>query len=361
MHIGVVGGGYWGSKHLRVFAGMGDVDQLTLIESVPERRDALVEAFPMVRAVGDLDQVLDELDGVVIATKPKSHVSLGLKVLQAGKHALIEKPMATSVADARELCDVAAANNLVLMAGHTFEFNPVVVELKRRIVDGELGDIHYLRSLRLNLGLYQSDVNVVWDLAPHDVSIINFLLSDSPTTVTAWGHHSAGTEFEDVAMVRLEYERSNVEAYVHVSWLDPSKVREVTVVGSKQMAVYDDVKSEERLRLFDRSVTPTHSKMHEAPMSYRYGDITSPFIDFKEPLALEDAHFVESIRDGIQATQSNGESGLQVVAVVEAAQRSLEAARPVHLDELLNPGQSAVIDLTGATNGAVGPEAQVAG
>jgi len=328
---------------------MGDVDELTLIEAMPERRAALVEAFPMVRAVGHLDEVLDDLDGVVIATKPRSHVSLGLKVLRAGKHALIEKPMATSVAEATLLCREAAANDLVLMAGHTFEFNPVVVELKRRIADGQLGDIHYIRSLRLNLGLYQSDVNVVWDLAPHDVSIINFLLDDSPTCVTAWGHHSAGTDFEDVAMVRLEYERSNVEAYVHVSWLDPSKVREVTVVGSKQMAVYDDVKSEERLRLFDRSVTRQDENMHEAPMSYRYGDITAPFIDFKEPLGLEDAHFVNAIRTGT-ATQSNGDAGLQVVAVVEAAQRSLEQSRPIRLEELIEA--PSLIDLTEAATGS---------
>ena len=231
MRIGVVGGGYWGSKHLRVFAGMGDVEEVTLVESVPERRADLVASFPTVRAVADLDEVLDDLDGVVIATRADSHVELGLKALRAGVSALIEKPMATSFADAQLLCREAEAAGLVLMAGHTFEFNPVVVELKRRITSGELGDVHYLRSLRLNLGLYQGDVNVIWDLAPHDVSIINYLLDDTPTTVSAWGHESAGTGFEDVAMVRLQYERSNVEAYVHVSWLDPSKVREVTVVG----------------------------------------------------------------------------------------------------------------------------------
>lgn len=335
MHIGVIGGGYWGSKHLRVFASMPEVQRLTLIEKIPEVCKNLVGSFPMVNAVSELDDVLDDLDAVVIATKPQSHTDLGLKALRAGKHALIEKPMATSVADAALLCREAERNGVVLMAGHTFEFNPAVVELKRRIIDGELGEIHYIRSLRLNLGLYQSDVNVIWDLAPHDVSIINYLLDEMPATVTAWGHHSAATDFEDVAMLRMEYEQSGVEAYVHVSWLDPSKVREVTVVGSKKMAVYDDVRSQERLRLFDCGVTVPPPDGFQAPMSYRYGDITSPFINFEEPLGLENRHFVEAIRQG-KATKADGLAGGRVVAVVEAAQRSLELARPVRVADLID-------------------------
>ncbi len=334
MHIGIIGGGYWGSKHLRVFAGMAGVERLTLVEKLESVRKGLVGSFPMVEAVSDLDDVLDDLDAVVIATKPKTHSELGLKALRAGKHVLIEKPMATSVAEAALLCHEADANGLVLMAGHTFEFNPVVVELKRRIDASELGDIHYIRSLRLNLGLYQSDVNVVWDLAPHDISIINYLLDESPTTVTAWGHQSATQEFEDVAMIRLEYERSGVEAYVHVSWLDPSKVREVTVVGSDKMAVYDDVRSQERLRLFDCGVTAPTEDTFQAPMSYRYGDITSPYIDFKEPLAAEDQHFLDAIKIGRPA-KADGYSGLRVVAAIQAAQRSLELAQPVLVADVL--------------------------
>lgn len=333
MHIGVVGGGYWGSKHLRVFAGLPGAQSVTLIEQDEARRKSVLNTFPAVKGAGDLDEVLDDLDGVVIATRAKSHVELGLKVLRAGKHVLIEKPMAVSAAEADLLCREAEANKSVLMAGHTFEFNPVVVELKRRILEGELGRIHYIRCHRLNLGLYQSDVNVIWDLAPHDVSIINYLLDDSPTTVTAWGHRSAGTCFEDVGMIRLQYEASNVEAYVHVSWLDPSKVRETTVVGSEKMAVYDDVKSEERLRIFDRGVSVADADTFNTPLSYRYGDITSPFIDFAEPLALEDAHFIEAIQTG-RATRADGESGRRVVTVLEAAQRSLDLARPVDISEL---------------------------
>lgn len=319
---------------------MGDVDELTLIERHAGRRRELAVSFPNLVAVTSLDEVPSELDGVVVATRSRSHVELGLRALRAGANVLIEKPMAMSLAEATTLCDEADQRDLVLMVGHTFEFNPAVVELRRRIVAGELGDIHYIRSLRLNLGLYQGDVNVIWDLAPHDVSIVNYLLDDMPSNVTAWGHRSASDAFEDVGMLRLEYLNSNVVAYIHVSWLDPSKVREVTVVGSKKMAVYDDLKTDEPLRIYDRGVTPQLTNLHEAPMSYRYGDVTSPFINFKEPLALEDGHFVEAIRRG-QATRATGASGRLVVAVLEAAERSLVDGLPVDLADLLaaNPAR----------------------
>lgn len=346
MHVAVVGGGYWGSKHLRVFAGMPEVTDLTLVDQVPEVRDRLAASFPRINAVDSIDHVLDDVDGVVIATKPRSHFDLGLQVLEAGKHALIEKPMATSVAEALELQETADRNGAVLMAGHTFEFNPVVVELRRRMGLGELGDVHYIRSLRLNLGLYQGDVNVIWDLAPHDISIINYLLDESPATVTAWGHHSAATDFEDVAMLRLQYERSGIEAYVHVSWLDPAKVREVTVVGSRQMAVYDDVKSEERLRLYDRGIDVQHGPTFQAPMSYRYGDIVSPHIEFQEPLMLEDRHFVEAMELG-KAERSDGLVGIQVVGALEAAQLSIESGQPVRVDKLLPPSSRAAVESNG--------------
>ncbi len=309
---------------------------MTLIEQDPDRCKSVVASFPWVNAVSDLDEVIDRLDGVVIATRSGSHLELGLRALRAGKHALIEKPLATTLADAELLCSEAEANGVVLMAGHTFVFNPVVVELRRRIAAGDLGKIRYLRSLRLNLGLYQSDVNVLWDLAPHDISIMNYLLGDLPTTVSAWAHRSVADETEDVGMLRLQYEPLDVEAYISVSWLDPAKIREVTVVGSEKMAVYDDVKTEERLRIYDRGVEREQTKMHEPPMSYRYGDITSPYIDFDEPLALEDAHFVEAMRTGVVG-KAGGHEGRQVVAVLEAAERSLATDRPVALSELLSP------------------------
>lgn len=334
MHVGLIGGGYWGSKHLRVLAGLEDVDRVTLIELDPARRKSLVGSFPSVDAVDDLDAVLGDLDAVVVATKPETHLPLGRKILEAGKHVLIEKPLVTTLSGAAELCALAEQQGLVLMTGHTFEFNPVVDEVKSLIGSGVLGDIHYIRSLRLNLGLYQSDVNVVWDLAPHDVSIINYLLNEAPARVTAWGRRSSNSvDLEDVAMLRLEYDQSGVEAYVHVSWLDPSKVRELTVVGDRKMVVYDDVRSQEQLRIFDRGVEVDQHLGPQNPLSYRYGDITSPYIAAREPLMLEDRHFIDSIRRGY-AERADGRSGLQVVAVMEAAQRSLAEQRPVELAEV---------------------------
>jgi len=190
MRVGLVGGGYWGSKHLRVCAGLAEIDELVLAELDEKRRESLMAAFPSIDGVATLDELLERVDAVIIATKPGTHASLGRSVLSAGKHCLIEKPMATNLADALELQELATENNVVLMTGHTFEFNPVVDEIKRRIRLDELGKIHYVRSMRLNLGLYQSDVNVVWDLAPHDVSIINFILDDTPSRVTSWANRS---------------------------------------------------------------------------------------------------------------------------------------------------------------------------
>lgn len=321
--IGVVGCGYWGSKHVRVLNGLRAVREVAVIDPDPCNRDAILSAFPAVRAFADLDAALPHLDAVIIATPPRSHAELTLAALRAGKHALVEKPLATSLADARLLVDEAHRAGVVLMVGHTFEFNAAVRELKRRLTQGELGDIYYVHSARLNLGLYRSDVNVVWDLAPHDISILNFLLDAVPTRVTAWGSTNAWAGIEDLAYLRLDYQQLGITGYVHVSWLDPNKVRRVTVVGTRKMAVYNDM-AEERLRIFDRGVErPEETEAtYERPLSYRYGDIISPHIRFEEPLALENQHFVDCIRNGT-TPQTDGRSGLAVVAVLEAVDRAL--------------------------------------
>ena len=344
--VAVVGGGYWGSKHVRVLSSTRGVDHVTLVEVDPERRSALAQAFPSIDTTNDLDDVLPACDAVVVATRSGTHAELALRALRAGRSVLVEKPLATTLADAELLCLEASAHNVTLMVGHTFVFNPAVTELKRRIDAGELGTIKYMRSMRLNLGLYQPDVNVIWDLAPHDISIMNFLLDDVPSEVTAWAHRTSPSHVEDVASLRLEYRRSNVEASVHVSWLDPSKVREVTVIGTRKMAVYDDIKTEERLRIYDRSVAPNGSRLHEAPMSYRYGDIVSPFIRFDEPLALEDAEFVDAVRTG-QRTRATGAEGYDVVAVLEAAQRSIEldCSVPITVERRPPRGHTSVDDV----------------
>jgi predicted dehydrogenase len=340
MRIGVVGCGYWGSKHVRVLSGLPHVEQVAVIDPRPDRRNDLVRTFPSAMAFATLEEALPHIDGVVIATPPSSHVGLGLKAIRSGKHLLVEKPLATSLADAYALNAEAAAAGVVLMVGHTFEHNAAVWALRDYIRQDVLGRIFYLDSARLNLGLYQSDVNVIWDLAPHDVSIFNFLLGTAPDTVSAWGSSFAHTYHEDVAFVRLGYKALDVTAQLHVSWLDPSKVRRITVVGSQQMAVYNDMADEEKLRIFDKGVAPMSSEdipvtqsLHERPVTYRYGGITSPYVPVQEPLQVQDSHFVECIRDG-STPRTDGTSGINVVRVLTAASLSLREQRVVELQEL---------------------------
>lgn len=331
LRIAVVGCGYWGSKHVRVLSCLPDVAEVVAVDLDRHARDNIGGAFPGVRTFTDLEAAFRHIDAVIVATPPRTHVELAMKALRCGKHVLAEKPLGTSVVETRSLLDEASRSGLVLMVGHTFEFNPAVRELKRRIGLGELGQIYYIRSLRLNLGLYRSDVNVVWDLAPHDVSIMNYLLDAIPSSVAAWGSRNAWEDVEDLAYVRLRYEELGITGYAHVSWLDPNKVREVTVIGSRKMAVYNDL-HEERLRIFDRGVVRDEQQVtpFERPLSYRYGDIISPHIQFEEPLSLEVRHFVECIRDGA-APQTDGRNGLAVVAVLEAIDEALRTGNAVRV------------------------------
>jgi len=339
VRVAVVGCGYWGSKHVRVLSLDQDVDLVVLVDPRPERRADLLRSFPAAVGVASLAEALPMVDAVVIATPPTSHARLGLESLRAGKHVLVEKPLATSVADAKELIAAAEQAGVVLMVGHTFEYNATVWALRDFIADGVLGDVFYLDSARLNLGLYQSDVNVIWDLAPHDVSIFNHLLGTVPDAVSAWGASHAHSYYEDVAYVRLSYKELDVTGQLHVSWLDPCKVRRVTVVGSKQMLVFNDMSTEERLRIYDKGVAKAQpvagegERLHEAPVTYRYGGISSPYIPVTEPLVVQDRHFVECCRTGA-SPQTDGADGLAVVQVLAAASLSLREARTVQLDEM---------------------------
>ena len=277
MRIAVVGCGYWGSKHVRVLQALAEVDRVVAVDSRRDRLVALKRAFPAIRTAEKFDDVLGQVDAMIIATPPQTHAMLGVKALQAGLGVLIEKPLATSTLDARVLVDTAEQFDAVLAVGHTFEYNAAVWKLRDLVDEDELGRIHYLDSARLNLGLYQTDVSVVWDLAPHDISISNYVLRRTPTVVQAWGSRHAHATLEDVAYIRLSYEHPDVTAHIHVSWLDPCKVRRTTVVGSSKMAVYNDLASEERVRVFDKGVVPAEEpSMAQMPMSYRYGDIQSP-------------------------------------------------------------------------------------
>jgi predicted dehydrogenase len=331
LRVGIVGCGYWGSKHVRVMSSLRSVSEVAVIDPNPRTREAMLTAFPASRAFADLDSALPHVDALVVAVPPRNHAEVALKGLRNGKHVLVEKPLATSSAEARLLVSEARRMNAVLMVGHTFEFNPAVRELRKRLDRGELGELYYIQSARLNLGLYRSDVNVVWDLAPHDISIFNYLLRSTPTTVTAWGASHAA-DVEDLAFVRLDYEERGVTGYVHISWLEPKKVRRVTLVGSEKMAVYNDL-LEESLRIFDRGVERINREppSHERPLSYRYGDIISPHIPVEEPLTLEDRHFIDCIRSGT-VPETDGRDGLSVIAVLEAIDKSMRIGSPVKVE-----------------------------
>jgi predicted dehydrogenase len=335
LRVAVVGCGYWGSKHVRVLHSTEGVDQVVLVDAYEVRLRNLARSYPNARCFTSLHDALPHIDAVVIATPPTSHVPIALQAIAAGKHVLVEKPLAPTAAEARQLITAAADAGVTLMTGHTFEYNPAVWKLRELVQGQVLGDVYYLDSARLNLGLYQNDVNVILDLAPHDVSIINYVLGVSPVAVQAWASRHAHPRFEDVAYLRLLYADDRLSANIHVSWLDPCKVRRVTAVGSAKMAVYDDLAADERIRVLDKGVSPSLNSddLTQPPMSYRYGDITSPYVASDEPLGLQDAHFALcSLTD--TPPNTDGASGLAVVEVLEAAQMSLLLDRPVRLDEL---------------------------
>jgi predicted dehydrogenase len=327
VRVGIVGCGYWGSKHARVLSATAGVSEIALIERDQSLCRRLQHIFPAARSFRSLQAALPHVDALVIATPPQTHAELALTAVREGKHVLVEKPLATSVMEAESLVEAAHLASSITMVGHTFQFNPAVRELRRRLAGGELGQIYYIHSARLNLGLYRPDVDVVWDLAPHDVSILNYLLDSQPNSVIAWGDALAFGDVNDLAYVRLEYEKPKVTGYAHLSWLDPRKTRTVTIVGSEKMAIYDDL-AEERLRIYDRGLegeidgTPSH----ERPPTYRYGDMIAPHIRSDEPLAVQDKHFVDCIRTRAEP-ETGWTTGLAIVAVLEALQKSMQQRR----------------------------------
>jgi predicted dehydrogenase len=334
IRVGVVGLGYWGSKHLRVLrtttgvAAVVGIDQrFRQIENGQQQVDNGVAVY------ADMEEALPHVDAVVIATPPASHADLGLKAIAAGKHLLIEKPMATSTKAAQSLVQAADAMGVVLMPGHTFEHNAAVHKLRELIRTGDLGRLFYLDCARLNLGLYQSDVNVILDLAPHDISISNFVLGARPATVTAWGSRHIHPEHEDVAYLRLDYADLGVRTHVHVSWLDPHKVRRITAVGSKKMVVYNDMAGEERIRVYDKSAVPPGSDAPLPGVAYHLGDMVSPYVAFAEPLAVQDQEFIHCVINN-SVPSVDGASGVAVVQALECAQISLREQRPVAVAEV---------------------------
>jgi predicted dehydrogenase len=337
--VAVVGCGYWGSKHVRVLREAEGVGEVVVVDSRADRARNLARGYREAPWHTALGPALAEVDAVVVATPPSTHVPVALQAIEAGKHVLVEKPLAPTAAGARRLDRAAAAAGVVLMVGHTFEYNPAVRKLRELVQNGELGEVYYIDSARLNLGLYQNDVNVVLDLAPHDISIINHVLGRKPVAAQAWASRHAHRRFEDVAYLRLFYDDffddRGLSANIHVSWLDPCKVRRVTAVGSQKMAVYDDLAADERIRVLDKGVClpPDGDNLTQPPLSYRYGDIVVPFISPAEPLAVQDRHFIDCIANGRRPLTDAG-NGLAVVEALEAAELSRRLGRPVLLEEI---------------------------
>jgi len=327
VRVGVVGCGYWGPNHIRVMSGLqgSGVRMALAADRDDARRKHIAGLYPWVRLESEAETVLDspDVDAVIVATPVHTHYQFARRALEAGKHVLVEKPFVTDVEQAEMLVDLARRNGLVLMAGHTFEYTAAVNKIREMLAEGMLGDVLYVRSERVNLGLFQKDINVLWDLAPHDVSILMYILQRMPTHVSAIGNAHVTEGVEDVVILTMEIGKA-VMANVIVSWLDPRKVRQMTVVGNRKMLVYDDLSANEKIRIYDKGVEgPKHyDSFGEFQYSYRYGDIVTPMLKESEPLRVEGEHFIDCIRRGA-TPRSSGESGLQVTRVLAAAQKSL--------------------------------------
>ena len=335
LRVGVVGVGYWGSKHVRTMRSLDSVDRVVVIDPSEERVARLRHSFPEVDGYPSLEAALDHVDAVVVATPPSTHARLATTAMGAGKHVLVEKPFATTVAEGLAMQACAETNGCVLMVGHTFEFHSAVWSLRELVGAGALGDLYYVDTARLNLGLYQHDVNVLFDLAPHDISILNYVLGSRPVSVECWASRHAHHALEDIAYLRVTYDSPRVEANVHVSWLDPCKVRTVTIVGSSKMVTFDDLDTEQRIRVHDKGVAEPDQlgDLTQPPMSYRYGDVVAPYLVVNEPLSVEDEHFVDCVLTGMKPL-TDAANGLAVVAVLEAAQLAFRERREVGIDEV---------------------------
>ena len=322
--IGIIGYGYWGPNLARNFYDIPASELVAIADVKEDRLQRAQTLYPGVATTKNYTELFQlGLDAVVISTPPALHHPIAKECLERGLHVLVEKPMTLNSRDAEELVQLADDHQLTLMVGHTFEYNSAVHALKKYIDSGELGQIHYIDTARLNLGLFQRDSNVLWDLAPHDISILLYLLGERPVSVSAQGISCVFPGICDVAYVNLTFP-NQIAANIHVSWLDPCKVRRVTVVGSKKMIVYNDIENEQKLKIYDKGVdAPPHTNGYgEFQCNYRSGDITIPNIRFVEPLRQECQHFLDCIA-GHKQPSSNGQDGLSVVRILEAAQHSM--------------------------------------
>lgn len=323
----VVGCGYWGPNLARNFSHIPGCRLAAVCDVDPVRLEAMESLYPSVPKYRDAEEMLarEKPDAVVVATPLRQHFKLAKAALLAGAHVLVEKPLASSSAECEELIFLAASRGLTLMVGHTFLYSAPVEMIKTLVVSGDLGEIRYINSQRLNLGIFQKDINVVWDLAPHDLSIILHVLESMPESVNCRGKANVTPGVEDVANLSLTF-GSGKFATIQSSWLEPRKVRQMTIVGSRRMVIYDDIEPTEKIRIYDSRVeTPPHyDNFGEFQYSYHYGDSYIPRIEQGEPLGRMCRHFVDSVISGSKPLTC-GERGMDVVRVLEACTRSLNA------------------------------------
>jgi predicted dehydrogenase len=323
LRAAVVGLGYWGPNLVRNLFELGDAEIAYVCDLDEEALAKVTRRYPSIAATTRYDDLLadDTLDAILVATPVSTHFPLSSAALRAGKHVFVEKPLAASSAEGRELIRLAEERELVLMPGHTFLYSPPVNTIRSMIENGELGEIYFVSTSRVNLGLHQADVSVVWDLGPHDFSILRYWFDQTPVHASAISRACVLPHVPDVAFIDLEYASGTI-AHVELSWLAPSKLRRTTIVGSEKMVVYDDTGTEP-VRVFDSGVTlPNPETFGEYRLTYRTGDIVSPRVDAREPLSLELADFVAAVREGT-TPRSSAEIGLEVVRMIEAVDASL--------------------------------------
>jgi predicted dehydrogenase len=328
--IGVVGLGYWGPNLARVFSELPQVELRWLCDASPEVQLAMRSRYPGVRTTPELDDLLEDelLDAVAIATPVATHFELARRVLEADKHVFVEKPLAVSAAEAEDLLRLAEARGRRIMVGHVLIFHPAVRRLKELIDGGQLGDIYYLYGNRQNLGKVRRDENALWSLGAHDVAVILHLLADEPVEVSARGESYVQPGVADVVFCYLRF-ATGISAHMHLSWLDPHKMRRLTAVGSQRMAVFDDMELERKLTVYEKSAAPRTTDTFGEYVQVRFGDIISPRVSNEEPLRVECEAFVSAVRSSADVP-CGGREGVAVVRVLEALQRSLDSGgRPV--------------------------------
>jgi predicted dehydrogenase len=322
--VGVIGYGYWGPNLARNFNEISTSELIVIADQKEEQLNRARAKYPDIALTKDYKDLFNmDLDAVIVSTPPKTHHPIAKDCLAHNLHVLVEKPMTLNSRDAEDIIEMANAKSLILMVGHIFQYNSAVVEMKKYIDSKELGDLYYIDTARLNLGLFQRDLNVLWDLAPHDISILLYLLDQTPVSVSAHGMTCVTKGVIDVAYLNIFFP-NDLQTSIHVSWLDPCKVRRVTVVGSKKMAVYNDLGIDGKIKIYDKGVdAPDYTdSFGEFQYAYRSGDINIPSFRFVEPLREECQHFIDCIANKNEP-RSSGLNGLHTIKILEAAERSL--------------------------------------